>query len=407
MPNNISHQKYQRKLSASERYNLVINENYRYNVEAMVEGKLNGKFNLPQWQQAVAIAAQANPGARVRLKSFLGFCKWVDSGITPEVRIIKDCSWDGLSEKGAEFSKEAFKPLQGGPVFEVVLIESTPHTTAKIVMRALHAAMDARGLEFFSKDVFRVLRGESPIGSTATLTDLDIKQKFQDKVVVPPKNHEAIQAMPIEKIPEIGSSLDYIWRRVELKKCPTFILPKIAVFLAQQARSLAQGDVVFTIPVDLRGLREEVNSTANLSSFMRVAITEEDTAKTAMRKINQKIRDHLDCHIAPIIKILPWIPIRLLLSGLKKNINTLLYTPNKDLPTAGIVSLGAVDLGDYATDDFIPETIYGIPGSVGKLNIIVLNNKPRAQVIFSCPTAFNQQGQLDNLIQAFKQQMES
>ena len=91
MTSNIS-QPYTRRLSGLERYSLVINEVYRYNIDAIAEG--SGNISCEELQAAMAVAAEANPGVRVRLKSFLGFSKWVDSGIAPIIREVEAPEWD-------------------------------------------------------------------------------------------------------------------------------------------------------------------------------------------------------------------------------------------------------------------------------------------------------------------------
>lgn len=152
--NNTKQQTYARRMSATERFSLAINELYRYNIVALAEG--HGNITRQELQSAVDIAAERNPGARVRLKSILGFTKWVDSGIAPVVHETQAPQWDCFSERGATFMEGSFGTLDGKPVCDLYLL---PGETTRIVARVLHAAMDARGLQHFIKDIFRVLRG--------------------------------------------------------------------------------------------------------------------------------------------------------------------------------------------------------------------------------------------------------
>lgn len=51
---------------------------------------------------------------------------------------------------------------------EVVLVTSDPTT---VIFRAFHGVMDAKGLGTWAADVFRVLRGEEPLGAPDTTAD--------------------------------------------------------------------------------------------------------------------------------------------------------------------------------------------------------------------------------------------
>jgi hypothetical protein len=396
--NEVSSQKYARRMSATERFSLAINELYRYNIVALAEGK--GTLSRQQLQDAVDIAAAHNPGARVGLKSYLGFTKWVDTGVAPKVHEISAPDWDCFSEVGSDFMEGSMQPLSGNAVCELFLI---PGETTRIVARVLHAAMDARGLQHFIKDIFRVLRHEVPIGSHSTLTDKEIRLKFQDKIQGGPPEMECI---PILKPgPATDGPLRYVWRRAIVPRNISNMLPKMAIFLAQQARQHDSGDVGFTVPVDLRGLREEINTTANMTGYLRVKVDPDTTAKSVMQQINQSIKSYHDCIIPPIFKWVPWIPLSMLIKDLRNSADKLLYARNKVLPSGGIVSMGMFKAEDYSCPQFQATTCIGIPGSVGKMNVVIMNHTDHTEVVFSTPAAYNSEGQLDRLIEAFQQAM--
>ena len=386
--------RYIRKLSAIERYNLVINELDRYNVESIIEGV--GELDLEQWQKAVAIAAEANPGTRVRLKSVLGFCKWVDSGISPVVELVSAPDWDGQSERGAEFMQEKFDVLKGGPIFDIKLIPGSP---ARIVFRGLHGAMDGRGLTHFIIDVFQVLRGDQPFGANDTVTDLDVRLQHQDKVKVKKRvSFKSIAVIPVK--PVVNEPLRYIWRRLKLDKNVPKLLPKIAVFLASQARKHDSGDVVFTVTVDFRDLRIKANSTANLTGYIKIKVDPTDTPDDITRRIDEEIRDYADCFNPRYIKLLPWVPIWLLLKQLTKNAHELLYTTGKEMSSGGMGSLGYVVPEFITYPGFSPLSAVGIPPSVGRFNVFIhkYTDSDRTELMFSVPSAYNNEQQLDRLI---------
>jgi hypothetical protein len=390
-------QRYERKLSALERYNLVINEVVRYNVDGVVEG--SGELDVDKWRRAVAIAAEANPGVRVRLRSFLGFSKWVDSGIAPTVEVIDAPNWDGCSEAGAHFLEDKFNPLRGDPVADIKLIPGNP---ARIVFRGLHAAMDARGHSQFTTDVFRVLQGKEPVGSRATITDLDIRLMHQDKVKAESAQlSSCIPPLAPPSTPE--DSLRFIWRRVQLPRIVADRLPKMAIYLANHARRIKAGDVAFTIPVDFRTLRHQVNSTANLTGYIRVPVGPDDRPNDFLQALTREINDYADCRNSDLLKKLPWFPIALMKKTLAKNAARMTYTENKDIPTAGIVNLGFFDAKAlWSYPGFDARRGYGIPGGVGKLNVLLHTYRDGTDVVFATPEGYNRQGQLDALIEDFK-----
>ena len=386
---------YVRKLSAIERYNLVINEVTPYNVEAIIEG--DGELKLEQWQQAVAIAAEANPGVRVRLKSILGFCKWVDSGISPLVELVSAPDWDGQSERGADFMGKKFEVLKGGPVFCVKLIPGSP---ARILFSGVHGAIDGRGIAHFIFDVFQVLRSDHLIGGRDTMNDLDVRLLHQDKVKF--EKQDPIDCIAIMPVKGTGDDpLRHLWRRVRLEKNVSQILPKMAIFLAKQARKHESGQVIFTIPVDFRNLRVNVNSTANLTGYLKIKVEPEDAPSDVMDRLNQDIRDYVDCYNPGFLKILPWVPIWFLKQQLVKKVHKLLFTINEEVVTGGLVSMGQLTADLVSFPGFSGQTIAPIPGNVGKFNVMMCKVDNSTEITFGVPAAFNEEKQLDRLIVDF------
>lgn len=394
--------RYERKLSGVERYSIAINEIHRYNVDGLIAGI--GHIDLDDLRRAVTAAAEANPGIRVRLKGMLGFAKWVDSGIAPEVTQVDAPQWDFNSNEGAEFLKKPFDPMAGGPIADVILVRTNDKTG--VIFRNLHAAVDGRGVMHWMQEVFRALRGEPLLGSDSTLADFEVAERFRDKLPQEQKQAKEKSAQPVY-LPAIPPSsaadadLQYTWRTVIIRKRITTILPRAAVYLAKYARRQGEGAVGFTVPVDYRGLRVDASSTGNLTGYLRVHVSPEDTPKTVMQQLNQQIRDYVDCRLPLLAKPLRWVPVRLLVNQLKKKSNTLLYTSNAELPTGGLVSMGHANLDDYSTPTFKSERGIGIPGSVGKMNIVAVNYSDLTYVTFSAPKNYNRAGQLDRLIEDF------
>jgi len=392
--------RYVRRVSALERYSLVLNEVYRYHVDGIVEG--TGAVDPQQLQEAVNRAAAANPAIRVRFRGFLGFSRWVDSGVAPQVRPQPLSDWDGNSERGAPFLQQKLDALRGGPVADVLLVPCRDGKT-RIVFRTLHAAIDGRGFLHWVDEVFRALRGEPLQGSDSRLIDLDIQEQYREQIPEEPKT-APVTCIPVLQPAESGrETLQYIWRRVIIGNSVSQLLPKTAVFLAQWARRQGPGEVGFTIPVDYRGLRTEEMGIGNLTGYLRLNVADGATSRSLMQQLMQRIRAYADCRQFPGVKMLLWLPVWWMKRQLLPKVDKVLYTLTPALPTGGIVSMGNMTAETYSFPGFQGHMIYGIPGAVGKINVVFLNYPGFVTITFSTPAAYNHRGQLDELVSAYQQ----
>lgn len=390
---------YSRRVSGLERYSLVLHGAYRYHVDGIVEGI--GHVNAEVLQKAVDIAAAGNPAIRVRLRGFLAWCKWVDSGRAPQVHQLSLSDWDGSSESNAPYLNGRLNPRLA--VADILLVPCRDGRT-RIVFRTLHAAIDGRGCIHWMSDVCRVLRGEAPLGSDSTLSDFDVQEQFADKIPVEPVTPPA-QCIPVLQVapPEERGALRYVWRRVLIDRDVPQLLTKSAAFLAEWARRREQGDVGFTIPVDYRGFRIHEMGIGNLTGYLRLTVPAGSTSRSLMLQLGQRIKAYADCRQFPGIRTLLWIPVWYMLRQLRPQIDKVLYTVTPALPTGGVVSMGSLKAEQFHFPGFTAERAYGIPGAVGKLNFIFVNYPDHVCAIFSSPAAYNHQGQLDELVSAFQQ----
>lgn len=390
---------YSRRVSGLERYSLVLHGAYRYHVDGIVEGV--GSVDAAKLQAAVNVAAASNPAIRVRLRGILGWCRWVDSGRAPVVRVMPLSDWDGSSEQSAPFLNERLNPQRA--VADVLLVPCRDGRT-RIVFRTLHAAIDGRGCIHWMQDVCRVMRGEAPLGSDSTLSDFDVQQQFADKIPEEPATPPA-HCIPVLQVapPEQRGELRYVWRRVLINRDVPQLLTKAAAFLAEWARKREEGEVGFTIPVDYRGFRIQEMGIGNLTGYLRLTVPAGANSRSLMVQLGQRIKAYADCRQFPGIRTLLWIPVWYMLRQLRPQIGKALYTVTPALPSGGVVSMGSLKPADFDFPGFAAERTYGIPGAVGKLNFIFVNHPDHVSAIFSSPAAYNHQGQLDELVHAFQQ----
>lgn len=392
--------KYTRKLSPVERFSLALNEIYRYDVNVIIEG--SSTLTREKLCDAVTQAANANPGARIRLHGSLGWTKWVDSGIAPSVREIHAPEWDGRSERGADFLEESFRPLAGGPLFDVLMVHG--NGPLRLLFRACHAAVDGRGMLHWVEEVFRALRGEPLLGAPATEREIDIMRKFQDKIpeAVKRRNNDLLpNSLPvIPSGPCDTTEHRYVWRCLRIASDAGNALPKMAVFLADYARRQGDGPVSFTIPVDLRTLREPLLSTGNVTGRIHLQVAPGDNPRQVMKLIAQKLRDYTDCWIPPIAHIVPWMPLSKVVKEVRKLCARGLYQQTPDLPTACLVSIGATPIEHFSCPGFTADTFIGMPAFVGKMNVVFCNLGKEMVISIAVPEAYNHAGQLDTLMAA-------
>jgi hypothetical protein len=392
--------RYVRRVSPLERYSLVLNRVYRYHVDGIVEGV--GEVDPAVLQAAVDRAAEANPAIRVRFRGFLAFSKWVDSGISPKVRSMPLADWDGNSERGAPFLQERLDTRRNGPIADILVVPCSDGKT-RLVFRTLHAAIDGRGLLHWVEEVFRALRGEPLQGSTSTLIDLDIQEQYRQQIPEEPKGPPSA-CIPVLQPADTGRDpLQYVWRRVIVNRGISQLLPKTAAFLAGWARRNANGEVGFTIPVDYRGLRTQEMGIGNLTGYLRLTVAEDATPRSLTQQLILRVRAFADCRQFPGIRVLLWTPVWYMVRKLRPKVDEFLYTVTPALPSGGIVSMGNMDTAAYSFPGFQCQMIYGIPGAVGKLNVVFINYPGFVSISFAAPAAYNSRGQLDELVTAYQQ----
>ena len=395
----MSASRYVRRMSPMERFSLVIHQAYRYHVDGVLEGC--GNVDPARLQAAVDRAASFNTGMRVRLHGALGFTRWIDSERAPQVRALPLSDWDGTSECGADFLNEPLDPVGGGPVADVLLVPCRDGLS-RLVFRTVHAAIDGRGCMHWMHEVSRALRGEPLAGSNSRLRDVDIHRQHRRRLGASPPMLST-PCLPVLRPSQGGRDpLRYIWRRVNLNRPISHLLPKAAQFLAQWARRERSGEVAFTVPVDYRGLRTQEMGVGNLTGYLRLDVPEQATPRSLMRQLNERIRDYADCRTFPGAAVLPWMPLSRLRRRIRPADEAWLYGETVGAPSGGLVSMGSVKLRYFDFNGFRATGIYGLPGAVGKLNVLFGNTELGSPVLFTVPAAYNHEGQLDELVAAFR-----
>ena len=353
--------KYTRPLSFNERFFLVFDEMCPPVANQLIfEG--SGVLDKKRWEQAVKTASEANPGSRVVLKGRLGRSRWIDTGKTPTIREADGSLWDAMGPDNAPFLKTIL-PYREGPSCEVLLIHGNP---LRVAFRTHHAVMDGRGTMTWAEDIFRVLRGEEPIGSTSILTDTELAREIQKETRKP---------YPVEHIAPTGSAQGseegMTWKRKRLTGTYPNALGQIAVLTAKEAWRHHEGVVRFSIPVDMRQHQKGLRSTGNLSFAIYIEVRPETTPEQVAAEVEQQVRERREGMLTPGDDLYRHIPIKLMAEKTKKIIarrhENNLYSMSGVLTNMGRIPLQYFSGGGFNTDGLfgIPPTIEYFPFFLG------------------------------------------
>ena len=365
---------FQRPISATERIWLSFNEAFGpYANQAVVEG--TGSIDFELLKAAVETASEANPGSRLILKGSLRRSYWLDSGVCPRIRKIS-AEWDGLGPDNAPFLCD---PLPyTGPTCEVIYLEGT---VPRIIFRSNHGVMDGIGTLTWMEDIFRVLRGENPIGTSSTLTEYQLVSSMSDKTM---KMH------PIENIAPTGKAGKNIkgttWRRLSFSGKYTKLLGRIGVAMARSAWKYGEGAVRIGIPVDVRPRIPGLRSTGNLSMAMYIEISKNSTTESVTYEILRQMYNKYDCICIEGGNYLDLVPLWLMALVIKLIIKIPLRTGRYNV--SGVISnLGMIDMEKFYGGGFSADTIFFIPPRMDGLPsfIVLAGSKNGLEITVSVP----------------------
>ncbi|MEV6767467.1 peptide synthetase [Nocardia sp. NPDC051030] len=209
-----------------------------------------GALDPEDLRRAIAIAAEANPGARlVRDGKF-----WVDSGVTPALRVVPHV----LQYAALEADPVLTSPIGPHPesTCEVLLLTGDPTT---IIFRVFHGVMDGMGMVMWATDVLRVLRGEEPLGAPDPIADAELVRKV------------GAPGRPTPMLPfyraatghgrQLPGEHRHLLRVRTIDAAGPGALMRVAALLAEEGGPKSR----IMIPVDIRRHDPAVRSTGNLA----------------------------------------------------------------------------------------------------------------------------------------------
>ncbi len=381
---------YTRKMSYNDRLFVAAAEICPPGLNQFVcEGE--GTVDIKKWREAVNIASEANPGSRIILKGHLGFTKWVDSGINPSVVEIDGSGWDGLGPEGAPFLDNQLD-LWNGPTSEVMIIRGNP---LRILFRTHHAAMDGMGLLTWMEDIFRVLRGEAPIGSASPLTDTELVRSVQKEFRKPfPKDNIVPTGKPV------GDQRGVVWKRIIIPGSYKNILGQVVVLSAREAWKYQEGPVRFAIPVDIRFRQKGLRTTANFAIAIYVEVKKDSTPESVAADIQKQVIEKRDCMIDRSDMYLRYLPLKFLVNRGNARIKKF-YKTGKFSSSGLISNMGRPPVEVYSGGGFNTRLIWGIPPSLETCPYLIgLATRPgEVTLSLAVPRALNHDNRMDKALQ--------
>jgi len=355
----------------------------------------DGTPNISAFRNAIQEASMANPGSRVNIKGFLGTTRLVDSGITPELRIVDGKDWNGMGPENAPFLLKDISPVNASGGCEVVIIQGNPQ---RIAFRTHHSIMDARGTMLWAADIFRVLRNEKPLGSDSTITEPELAGTYQKKGRVP-LGHNFIA--PTGK-PE-GDDRGVVWRRLSLKGKKPELLARVAVLLAREARRYSDGNVRIAVPVDMRFRQKGLRSTGNLTNLIYLDISPETTADDIASNVKFQLENKFDGMIYKRDDLIRFAP----LSFIKKQVLKEIADKNKTglYRNSGILSNpGKISSDQFSGGNFTMKTGFFIPPGQESMPIFIAmsGTDNSVEIVFSVPKVLANNGRMEKLIGAIE-----
>lgn len=314
----------------------------------IVEGE--GVLDLPRWQQAVAIATSANPGARLKLHGHLQWSHWIDDGAAPEV-IAVNSDWDGMSGENAPFLDQPLD-LRKGPLTQVILVNGS---TPRVIFRTHHATMDGTATRYFISDVFRALRHEQPVGASSTMCEMDILSRFNT-----PRTVNLLENILTPTGNSDTGTLGMSWQRIRLDQRIRSSLAKTLLTLAAICHARGEGNVRFRITIDLRRHDGSFRSTANLTSLMFVDIGRDMSERELVNLMRDKLKAAHETWYSPALTKTKWIPRRAINAILAKGGKSC-HTTNRYATTGTVSSIGEMEPGDYEGGGFVGRRAFAVP----------------------------------------------
>lgn len=389
----------ERPLTVSEYYHAAIGRHPRSHVRShdvvfVLEGE--GEPDPAHWQQAINLAAAANPGARLRMTGQRQHTRWHSDAPSPLLRVVGNNDWDARESEGGMSLFALPLSLEEGRSAEVILLPATSHMpSTRVIFRASHAVMDGVGTLHFMQEVFRALRGETLLGSNASFTDTDLLRQGSRSNIVIEKN------VPIARMmgPAQGDTRGGYWRRFTLEGPQPQLLPRLIALMASYARIHGDHHKVTRIgvPANLRRPIGDLLTTANFTGmtyadFPPDASLDLEDIKGCLKLLRDGHADMNYRKIYELLRYLPFAWVDGMLSITERNYrNPVLHE------TAVLTLLGSFKKTLFSGGGFSAQTLCCLP-QLENVFVSVCGLQGNYEIIVGMPHVFASGGRMEQFL---------
>lgn len=383
--------KYKRKISGQEKIWTVLDQDNPFIIQVVFS--LQSKLNAERFKEAIKIASEKTPGAKVVKSGKWFFAHWKE-------------------KKEVDFNSIEVEWNTNYPLPTLPDIWNSKHRTCDIwhvkgsnehlIFRAMHATMDGIGVILWAQQTLKAYLDQLLQKLTDTTIDVEIAKKFnlrfdtRQKEIAKKFNlrfgvrkQEQNASSCFKKIenPEASGST---WQRIESNinhKDLTGIIGE-ALYRINQGIS-KELECRITLPFDLRLREPKIKSTANLINSFVLNLSQAKTKDKIHNFIFQRIYKKDDSIFPNMNRYICIFPTKLLKYLIKRNIDSCLMS-NRFYLTATLSNIGDIDLKTISNKEFgIKEAFVVGPGSrICPLFITISGNGNKSQVTVTSPNVF-------------------
>jgi len=315
------------------------------NIQCVFEGK--GSIVLPELKQAVRLAADHCPGAKLVYKN--GF--WIESDLYPKVFELTSDTFNGYNFEVLNLANQKMDVYTSPPI-EVIVLKGK---TQGLIFRIFHGLMDGKGALLWIENVFRALRGQAVMDMDSKHTDLSFL-KTQSYTRYKSLHLPHINVFKNNK--ETNTYSDINTLRVSIEGDYKSLLAKVAKVFTDHFEDTSS---LFMVPVSLRSLDESMQTTANMVLPIFLHTRKEETYKSISQQLIKKIaqKKYLNLNNANlgILRFLPTPSLAYIL----KAVGTYCNKTRKHLTSGTLSYVGRYDEKEFSTPSFTCRTFYSMP----------------------------------------------
>ena len=361
-------------------------------IRLVIEG--SGEIEESQLRAAVARASMAHPGSRLLLRRG----RWVASDRPVPVRVI---DYAGATDLRSDKLVCGYDFLHG-PTCAVQLVR---RPATRLMICAHHSVMDGRGVMSFAEDVFRCLRGESPVGADDPIVYTDLAAPAAQPLQI---NRPSPAPLPV--LPPATREEGYISMRRSVRGPVPRVLPTVLHALAARTFILSpnQTHCCFLVPADLRAASKGVVSTGNLASALQIEVRRGEGPRTIAERIRRRLQDGEPASLIWRQSWQMWLLNRLPVTALRGFLGLLRWLRRRGLLgymyTASVSNLGRMPVADYRAGAFVAETSFCIPPAMSTAAILLMlaGNGDNVEVTLTASRASADSEQLSALLDSIE-----